>query len=71
MKELIFIAYAGSIRGAVALGCVLRIDHSVTNRSVIVTTSFLLVVATTIVLGSTTSTLGKLFFSEEVAEARR
>ena len=71
LKELFFISYAGAIRGAVALGCVLRIDDSVENRSVIATTSFLLVVFTTIVLGSTTSTLSKLMFSEEVAEARR
>mmetsp|Transcript_1946 Transcript_1946/g.1406 ORF Transcript_1946/g.1406 Transcript_1946/m.1406 type:complete len:119 (+) Transcript_1946:1035-1391(+) len=70
-KELVFISYAGCIRGAVALGCVLRIDDTVVNRSVIVTTSFLLVVFTTVVQGSTTSTLSKLMFSEEVTEARR
>ena len=53
LKQLVFIAYAGMIRGAVAFGLVLRIDTSVVHRSVIVTTSLSLVVFTTVVLGST------------------
>ena len=56
-KELIFISYAGIIRGAVAFGLVLRIDESVEHRSVIVTTSLALVCFTTIVLGSTVATV--------------
>lgn len=56
-KELIFISYAGLIRGAVAFGLVLRIDPSVQNRPVIVTTSLSLVVFTTVVLGSTVATM--------------
>ena len=45
------------IRGAVAFGLVLRIDDGVVNKPVIVTTSLSLVVFTTVVLGSTVSTL--------------
>lgn len=57
MKDLIFISYAGIIRGAVAFGLVLRIDESVEHRSVIVTTSLALVCFTTIFLGSTVVTV--------------
>jgi NhaP-type Na+/H+ or K+/H+ antiporter len=56
-KQLVFISYAGMIRGAVAFGLVLRIDESVENREVIVTTSLSLVVFTTVVLGSTVATV--------------
>lgn len=48
LKELIFIGYAGMIRGAVAFGLVLRIDDEIENRSVIVTTTLFLVIFTTI-----------------------
>ena len=56
-KDLFFISYAGTIRGAVAFGLVLRIDDSVINKPVIVTTSLSLVVFTTIVCGSTVATM--------------
>jgi NhaP-type Na+/H+ or K+/H+ antiporter len=56
-RDLIFISYAGIIRGAVAFGLVLRIDNSVEHRSVIVTTSLALVCFTTIFLGSTVATV--------------
>lgn len=58
-RELIFIWYAGMIRGAIAFGLVLRIDHSFPNRDVIVTTCLSLVVSTTIVFGSTVGLLSK------------
>jgi hypothetical protein len=45
------------IRGAVAFGLVLRIEESVENRDVIITTSLSLVCFTTIVLGSTVATV--------------
>lgn len=54
LKDLVFISYAGTIRGAVALGLVLRIEH-VPHRQVIVTTSLSLVVFTTVFLGGTVS----------------
>jgi hypothetical protein len=57
LKDLVFISYAGMIRGAVAFGLVLRIDDSVANKNVIVTTSLSLVVITTVVLGSTVATV--------------
>lgn len=64
-KDLIFISYAGMIRGAVAFGLVLRIDQSVENRSVIITTSLSLVVFTTVILGSTVATVQKCLFGKE------
>ena len=57
LKKQIFIWYAGMIRGAIAFGLVLRIEHSYPNRSVIVTTSLLLVIFTTVVFGSTVGLL--------------
>jgi NhaP-type Na+/H+ or K+/H+ antiporter len=61
-SELTFIAFAGLIRGAIAFGLVVRMPNSVTNRSVIVTTSLTLVVFTTVVFGSSIGVLGKLLF---------
>lgn len=57
LKKQIFIWYAGMIRGAIAFGLVLRIEHSYPNRDVIVTTSLLLVIFTTVVFGSTVGLL--------------
>jgi len=57
IRELIFIWYAGMIRGAIAFGLVLRIDKSYLNREVIVTTSLSLVIFTTVVFGSTVGVL--------------
>ena len=57
LKDLVFISYAGMIRGAVAFGLVLRIEPEVEHRSVIVTTSLGLVCFTTVVLGSTVATV--------------
>ena len=68
MKELIFISYAGIIRGAVAFGLVLRIDDKVQHRSVIVTTSLALVCFTTIFFGSTVVTVQKMLFKEKEGE---
>ena len=69
-KDLIFISYAGIIRGAVAFGLVLRIDESVEHRSVIVTTSLALVCFTTIVLGSTVVTVQKCLFGNTKHEEK-
>ncbi len=63
-RDLIFISYAGIIRGAVAFGLVLRIDSSVEHRSVIVTTSLALVCFTTIFLGSTVATVQRCLFGK-------
>jgi NhaP-type Na+/H+ or K+/H+ antiporter len=53
LKELIFICYAGMIRGAIAFGLVLKIDDSVKEKDVIITTSLTLVVVTTLLYGGT------------------
>jgi len=59
-KELVFIWYAGMIRGAIAFGLVLRIPKSTfKNRDIIVTTTLSLVVFTTVVFGSTVGLLQK------------
>ena len=63
-KELLFIWYAGLIRGAIAFGLVLRIDSSFENRNVIVTTCLTLVLFTTIFFGSTVGLLSKCLFSK-------
>lgn len=65
LKQLVFISYCGLIRGAVAFGLVLRIDESVENRPVIVTTALTLVVFTTVILGSTVSLVQKILFGKE------
>lgn len=64
-KELIFISYAGMIRGAVAFGLVLRIESSIINRPVIVTTALSLVGFTTVIMGTFVSTLSRFLFKEE------
>jgi len=51
-RDLFFIYYGGLIRGAIAFGLVLRIE-GVPNREVIVTTSLSLVLASTVIFGST------------------
>ena len=63
LKELIFIWYAGMIRGAIAFGLVLRIESP--NRNVIVTTSLSLVIFTTVVFGSTVGLVSKCLFKED------
>jgi NhaP-type Na+/H+ and K+/H+ antiporter len=65
IRELIFISYAGQIRGAVVLGLVLRLynDQSLDHASVIVTASYFLVIASTVIMGSTVSSLQRILFS--------
>lgn len=60
LKELLFIWYAGMIRGAIAFGLVLRIDSP--NKEVIVTTSLALVVFTTVIFGSTVGVFSDYLF---------
>lgn len=71
LKQLIFISYAGMIRGAVAFGLVLRVDKAIPQRSVIVTTALSLVIFTTVVLGSTVATVGKCLLVPECAPVHK
>ena len=65
IKELIFIWYAGMIRGAIAFGLVLRISGSkFDNKPVIVTTSLCLVIFTTVFCGSTVGMLQRCLWPE-------
>ena len=66
LRELIFIWYAGMIRGAIAFGLVLRIQTP--NRNVIVTTSLSLVIFTTVVFGSTVGLVSKCLFKNQKKE---
>ena len=61
------IGYAGLIRGAIAFGLVLRVDQSVGQRSVIVTTCLTLVVFTTIFFGATVGLVQKCLFAKDIA----
>ena len=51
-RELLFISYAGLIRGAIAFGLVLRIEPNIKEKDVIVTTALTLVIITTLLFGS-------------------
>jgi len=64
IKQQIFVWFAGMIRGAIAFGLVLRIDESIENRDVIVTTSLSLVIFTTVVFGSALGVLQKMLFGD-------
>ena len=65
-KETIFLYCGGMIRGAIAFGLVLRLDMSLPNRSVIVTTSLLLVLATTLIFGTLLPFLSKFLLAPSV-----
>jgi len=51
--------FAGLIRGAIAFGLVLRLDNTLPNRGVIVTTTLSIVLFTTIVFGSVVGIISK------------
>lgn len=69
-KELIFVWYAGMIRGAIAFGLVLRIDDALPAKKIITTTCLTLVVFTTIAFGSTVGLLGTCLFGSEEKESK-
>ena len=56
-RQLLFISYAGMIRGAIAFGLVLRLSteliHNEIHLSVIRTTALTLVISSTLIFGST------------------
>jgi NhaP-type Na+/H+ or K+/H+ antiporter len=74
-SQVFMIGFAGLIRGAIAFGLVLRIDDTVANRSVIVTTCLTLVVFTTIFFGFTVGIVQAYLFpkvdvvDEDMSEA--
>ena len=70
-RELLFIWYAGLIRGAIAFGLVLRIDKSNANRDLIVTTCLALVLTTTVIFGSTVGLLGSCLFKKNKGEIQK
>jgi len=62
LNEMIFIWFAGMIRGAIAFGLVLKIDDSYPNRNVIVTTSLALVIFTTLLFGTLMPLISRVLF---------
>ena len=69
-KEAIFLFCGGMIRGAIAFGLVLRLDKHLPNRSVIVTTSLWLVLATTLIFGTLLPFLSKILLSPSSEPAK-
>ena len=55
------------IRGAIAFGLVLRMDESLPNREVIITTSLCLVIVTTVVCGSSMPIMTKFLLKQKKA----
>lgn len=72
-KQVIFICYAGLIRGAIAFGLVLQLDNHLiaddNKRNVITTTALTLVISTTIIFGSTMPLVQKLLVPPKEEEA--
>ena len=61
-KELLFIWYAGLIRGAIVFGLICRISSDFVNKDVIVTTCLAIILGSTIVFGSTVGLVTKCCF---------
>lgn len=51
-SEAFFLCIAGMIRGAIALGLVLKLDPSLPNKNVLVTSLLLVVIVTTVLYGT-------------------
>lgn len=64
-KEALFLYCGGMIRGAIAFGLVLRLDKSLPNREVIITTSLCLVITTTLLFGTMMPILGKVLLKKD------
>lgn len=66
LKDLVFISFSGQIRGAVVLGLVLRLyqdqSESLNHASVILTSTYFLVIAMIITIGCTVPTVQRLLF---------
>lgn len=62
--------FAGMIRGAIAFGLVLRLDDSLPNKSVIVTTSLSLVLVTTLLFGSSLGLISICLFGDDADEKK-
>lgn len=66
--EVFFMGFAGLIRGAIAFGLVLRLDSSLANREVIVTTALTIVVGSTIFFGSLVGLISGMTKEDEPKE---
>jgi NhaP-type Na+/H+ or K+/H+ antiporter len=51
-QEVIFTCFAGMIRGAIAFGLVLKLDQSLPNRDVLITSMLMVVIVTTCLYGT-------------------
>lgn len=68
-KEAMFLYCGGMIRGAIAFGLVLRLDKSLPNREVIITTSLCLVIVTTLLFGTLMPILSKYLLGGDNEDA--
>ena len=64
-NEAFYLYVAGMIRGAIAFGLVLRMDNSLPNREVIITTSLCLVIVTTVLFGSSMPIMTKYLLTPD------
>lgn len=64
MKDLLFIAYAGMIRGAIAFGLVCRINPIFEQRSVIITSCLAFVIFSAVFMGGTCVTLLRILYGK-------
>lgn len=70
-KEITFMWLAGMIRGAIAFGLVLRLNDSLENKSVIVTTSLSLVLVTTLIFGSSLGLVARCMFGNPNEQSQK
>ncbi len=77
IKQLLFICYAGLIRGAIAFGLVLRLDDFLPNTvegkqklGIFKTTALTLVVSTTLIFGSTMAPVQKFLLPKLTDEQK-
>jgi NhaP-type Na+/H+ or K+/H+ antiporter len=53
------------MRGSIAFGLVLRINHDLPDREIILTTCLTIIVVTTILFGSTTGLMAKILLTDK------
>ncbi len=70
LREIVFISYAGLIRGAIAFGLVLQVSDKVSHKEVIVTTALTLVIFTTVIFGSLMPLVQKCLLGKEMKKEK-
>jgi len=60
-RELNFLFLSGIVRGSIAFALVLKLSGDLPNREIIVTTALMIVVTTTLVIGSAMPFIARIF----------